>query len=84
MDDGSKRNDANSGKLATQGFPKEDQVLLQEYIRKFGIETSLVIHSQEKNQFSLNILSTDNHFENFKQLISPTVLEVPCMHYKIQ
>nr|YP_009367550.1 putative LAGLIDADG homing endonuclease [Pseudoneochloris marina]ARK14538.1 putative LAGLIDADG homing endonuclease [Pseudoneochloris marina] len=84
LDDGSSRKDVFSGKLATQGFSKEEQFLLQMYLLKnFGIKTQLVLNSRQKKQYYLSIPSKGSHFSNFVKLISPFVNQIESMKYKI-
>lgn len=55
MDDGSVRDDCYAGKLATQGFTKEESQLLCEYLKKWGIEGKVVAHSVSKNQYYISL-----------------------------
>lgn len=85
LDDGSCRKDVFSGRLATQGFTKEEQHLLQDYLKQgFGIDTQLVIHSRIKKQYYITIPASRNQFANFVDLIKPIVDEIPDLKYKIK
>lgn len=85
MDDGSRRPDCFSGKLATQGFSKEEHFLLQDYIAScFSIKTAIVLHSAVKQSYYLTIPAKHNNFANFVDLVKPTIEQVPCMMHKIE
>ena len=82
MDDGSVRNDAYSGKLASQGFTLEDQKALQQYFDKWGIVTVPIPHLKQKNQFYLSFPAKT--FGILVNTIEPILIEeVPCMRYKL-
>lgn len=82
LDDGSCRQDVFSGRIASQGFSKEEQHLLQDFLKSnFGIPTQMVIHSRLKKQYYISIPSKS--FPNLVNLIKPWVEEVPSLHYKI-
>lgn len=81
-DDGSKRNDCNAGKIATQGFTKSEQELLLLYLKKWGIDGKIVFSSIKKNQYYIT-LSADT-FPNFKKIVEPIILnEIPSLAYKL-
>lgn len=83
FDDGSIRNDAHSGRVATHSFSKEQQQLFVDYIKeKYGITMTLPKHTTKSKQFYMSILAET--FENFLDLIRPHVHEVPTMHYKLK
>lgn len=85
MDDGSKRSDCFSGRLATQSFSKEEQHLLQGYLlSSFSIKTNIVLHKAISKTYYLAIPAKNNNFSNFIDLVKPFVEKVSCMHYKIQ
>jgi len=82
LDDGSIRNDAYSGKLAFQGFSKEEQELFQTWLLEtWGIQTTIAISSREKNQYYLSIPAA--FFGKFANIIEPTIKEIPDMEYKL-
>lgn len=82
LDDGSVRDDVYSGKLATQGFTKDECVLLASYLKKWGIEVTIPYHTKESNQYYLGI-----GVKSFPILISAisniVTLEIPSMLYKL-
>lgn len=83
MDDGSHRGDCEAGKLATQCFSLEENRLLQRYLLEvWGIESTTPYHVEADNTYSLNLSAST--FGKFKELIRPTVSEVPCMLYKLE
>lgn len=85
LDDGSCRKDVFSGRLATQGFSKEEQFLLQQYLKEgFGINTQLVLHNRIKNQYYISIPASKKQFSNFVDLIKPIVDEISSLKYKIE
>lgn len=81
MDDGSVRDDAYSGKLATQGFTKDENNLLGEYLAKWGVVAKTVYHSKKKNQYYLSLAAKT--FGKFVGIIENTVKQVPEMGYKL-
>ena len=81
MDDGSVRNDCTSGKLATQGFSKEENHLLNSYLGKWGIHCQVVAHKKSKNQYYLNLPAKS--FRVLREVIEPIVNEIPQMSYKL-
>ena len=84
MDNGNKRSDCFSGRLATQCFSKEEHHLLQEYLlSSFSIKTSIVLHKAIKKTYYLYIPAKNNNFAHFVDLIKPFVEQVPCMKYKL-
>jgi len=84
LDDGSRRKDAFSGRLATQCYSKEEHFLLQHFLfSAFNIQTQIVVHHRLKNQYYLTIPAKNNNFANFVKLIKPFVDEIPCMNYKV-
>ena len=85
LDNGSCPDEAFSGRLATQGFSKEEHHLLREYLKTtFDINTQIVLHSRVKQQYILSIPAKNNQFSNFVDIIKPIVDEVPTMAYKIK
>lgn len=81
MDDGSKRNDVYSGKLALQGFSKEEQELLIPYFDKWGVKVTVAKHTVESGQHYINISAKT--FGRFIEIIEPIVKEIPEMEYKL-
>jgi hypothetical protein len=81
MDDGSVRNDCFSGKIATQGFTKEESHLLCEYLKKWGIEGKVVAHKVSKNQYYISLPRLT--FNMLVSAIRPIVQEIPEMSYKL-
>jgi hypothetical protein len=81
LDDGSVRNDCYAGKIATQGFSKEECELLREYFLKWNIQCNVVIHSLKDPKYSLNVGAST--FGNLIEVIEPTVREIPSMVYKL-
>jgi len=81
MDDGSVRNDCYAGKLATQGFSKEENALLCSYLSKWGIECEVVYHIKSKNQYYISIPAKT--FDNLVKEIEPIMNEIPSMNYKL-
>jgi hypothetical protein len=81
MDDGSVRDDCFAGKLATQGFTKEESKLLCQYLNKWNIDGHVVANSKAKNQYYIGLPAAT--FGNFVRLIEPIVREIPEMMYKL-
>lgn len=81
MDDGSVRNDCYAGKLATQGFSKNEQHLLNNYLLKWNLKCQLVLHSRKKSQYYITIPATT--FRNLVLNIEAIVNEIPEMAYKL-
>lgn len=81
MDDGSVRNDCYAGKLATQGFSKDENHLLCSYLEKWSIECKVVAHIKSKNQYYITIPAKT--FGNLVKEIEPIVNEIPLMSYKL-
>lgn len=84
MDDGSRSSTAWSGQLSTLCFTKEEHWLLQDYLKLFNINTSIVLHNKVKKQYVLYIPAKNNNFTDFVDLIKPIVQEIPSMTYKIK
>ena len=85
LDDGSRRSDCFSGKLATQAFSKKEHFLLQDYLATtFSIKTAIVLHDAVKKSYYLTIPAKNNNFSNFVDLVKPVIDQIPCMQYKIQ
>ena len=85
MDDGSRRRECFAGRLATQGFTKEEHFLLQHYLEtRFSIKTAIVLHSARKKSYYLTIPAKNNNFSNFVDLVAPFIEQVPCMNHKIE
>ena len=85
MDDGHTRTNAFSGKFGTYAFSKKEHILLQDYLFSvFNITTNIVLASKERNQYYLAIPAKNNNFHNFVNLITPFVLQVPSLIYKIK
>jgi hypothetical protein len=82
MDDGSVRNDAYSGKLATQCFSELEHELLQPYVfESFGVRLRIVRHSRTKEQYYFSIPAAE--FSNFVDVVSPIIRQIPTMVYKL-
>jgi hypothetical protein len=82
MDDGSVRNDAYSGKIATQSFSKVEHELLQTYVLdSFGVKLDIICHIRAKEQYYFSIPASQ--FPKFVDVISPILEEVPSMKYKV-
>lgn len=81
MYDGSTRTDANSGRIASQGFTYEENELLCGYIHEFGIKAHLNVHNEKKGQYTI-VLPAET-FSDFANLIKPIVSEIPEMMYKL-
>ena len=82
LDDGSARDDCYAGKLNTQGFSKEENNLLKNYLLKWKIESNIVLHSRKKNQYYLYIPTKG--YRVLMELISKKILaEIPSMEYKL-
>ena len=84
LDDGNRRTDCFSGRLATQGFSKTEQQLLSKYLSEiFQIDTKIVPHLKTKQQYYLTIPAKNRQFSKFVSLIEPSVNQIDCMKYKI-
>ena len=87
MDDGTKRNDCNAGRIATQGFTQAEHEQLKECIWKnFDIQLSIDVWHNKKNQelFGLSIPSRGGNFRKWCDIIRPFIEnEVPSMKYKL-
>jgi hypothetical protein len=81
MDDGSVRNDCYAGKIASQGFQKEENLLFSSYLAKRGVDCTVVRHTTKGGQYYINLSA--NTFSRFIEIIEPTVREVPSMVYKL-
>nr|ALO21702.1 putative LAGLIDADG homing endonuclease [Stephanosphaera pluvialis] len=91
MDDGSIRNDCYAGKLATQGFTREESELLCQYLNKWGIVGNVVYHTVSSGQYYISIPASS--FGRLIEIIEPLdgrgrpsrpiVREIPTMVYKL-
>jgi hypothetical protein len=81
MDDGSARNDCYAGNLATHSFSLQENHLLQDDLKKWGIDSNISKHSKRSGQYYLYIPS--RCFPRFVEIIEPTVREIPSMVYKL-
>ena len=81
MCDGSVRDDCYSGKLASMGFPIDQQELLVGYFKKWGIDCHTVLNSEAKNHYYITIPSSS--FPRLVEIIEPIVNEIPAMVYKL-
>jgi hypothetical protein len=81
MDDGSVRGDSYAANLATQCFSKKENQLLQGYLKKWGINSSISRHTKLSDQYYLYIGS--GNFQKLVEIIEPIVKEVPSMEYKL-
>ena len=96
LDDGTKRDDTASCRIATQGFTGEEHELLQEcLLRNFDIRSKIEDwgrSSKGKNkgkvQYQLAILSSrfgHGDYDKFRALLRPFVeAEIPSMLYKLK
>lgn len=82
LDDGSVRNDCYAGKLAIQGFTKEENELLSGYLKRWNIIAKVNVSNLEKQQYYLAISAKT--FGNLVSVIE-TILrtEIPSMVYKL-
>lgn len=84
MDDGSVRDDCYAGKIATQGFSKNESHLLCEYLARCGIlGAKVVAHVKSKDQYYISLPATGDTFAKFVDYIEPVVQEIPSMVYKL-
>ncbi len=88
LDDGTKRSDTESCRIATQSFSKQEHELLQECVKEnFDISVKIEDWGRKKSGepvYSLAILSRGGHFKKFRDLIYDIVkAEVPSMLYKL-
>lgn len=84
MDDGSVRDDCYAGKIATQGFSKNESHLLCEYLERCGILGAKVVsHVKKKDQYYISLPATGDTFAKFVDYIEPVVQEIPSMVYKL-
>jgi hypothetical protein len=82
LDDGSVRKDVYSGRIATQGFSKDECHLLQDYfLDTWDIKTSLVYHSKAKEQYTMSIPRKE--FPKFIAIVKDIILGIPKMEYKL-
>lgn len=81
MDDGSVRNDCYAGNIATQCFSLEENKLLQEYFKKWGIDCNISKHTEASGQYYLYI--PRKSFGKLIEIIEPIVREIPDMVYKL-
>lgn len=81
LDDGNARSDCYSGKIATQGFSKQESNLLVDYFNKWDIETKIVLHDRKKESYYLSIPAKS--FSKFVNVIEPVINEIPSMKYKL-
>lgn len=81
LDDGSVRNDCYAGKIATQGFSREESELLCDYLRKFDVNCYAVKHTVKSQQWYITVPA--HTFGNLMKLIEPFVKEIPSMEYKL-
>lgn len=82
LDDGSVRDDAYSGKMATQGFTKTESLLLKGYLQQWGIDSQVVAHSVANNQYYISLPART--FSKLIDKIEPIVSsEISSMDYKL-
>ncbi len=89
MDDGSKRNDCNACRLATQSFYEKENIMLQQCLQtNFNLSVTIdkwKNKETEKFLYDLSIPSKNSSYKNFKNLIYDFVkAEIPSMLYKLQ
>lgn len=90
LDDGTKRTDTESCRLATQSFSKEGNEIIRDcLLDNFGIRSSIESWGRNKKGqviYQIAILSSKNggDYVKFRNLIKPIVaVEVPSMLYKL-
>jgi hypothetical protein len=88
LDDGTKRSDTESCRIATQSFTREEHELLRDCLKdNFDIPVKIEDWDTTKSgeiTYSLAILSRGGGFKRFKDLIYDIVkAEVPSMLYKL-
>nr|YP_009367632.1 putative LAGLIDADG homing endonuclease [Pseudocharacium americanum]YP_009367655.1 putative LAGLIDADG homing endonuclease [Pseudocharacium americanum]YP_009367721.1 putative LAGLIDADG homing endonuclease [Ignatius tetrasporus]YP_009367744.1 putative LAGLIDADG homing endonuclease [Ignatius tetrasporus]ARK14627.1 putative LAGLIDADG homing endonuclease [Pseudocharacium americanum]ARK14630.1 putative LAGLIDADG homing endonuclease [Pseudocharacium americanum]ARK14714.1 putative LAGLIDADG homing len=88
LDDGTKRSDTESCRIATQSFSKEEHELLQNCFKQnFNISVQIEDWGRTKDgsiSYSLAILSRGGNFKKFRDVIYDIVnAEVPSMLYKL-
>lgn len=84
MDDGSCRDDCFAGKIATQGFKKEESQLLCKYLEDCGIPGARVVsHTKASGQYYLTLPATSGTFGYLVDYVEPIVRQIPCMSYKL-
>jgi hypothetical protein len=81
MDDGSVRNDAYSGKIATMGFPKQENELLIKYLEKWGLNCKVVLNSEEKQHYYISVPAAS--FPKLVSIMEPVISQIPTMTYKL-
>ena len=82
MDDGSIRNDAFAGRIATPSFTPQEHELLQAYFRdEYSFSVNTPWHIKAKNQKCISIPAAT--FRRFTEYIMPIVQEVPSFLYKV-
>jgi hypothetical protein len=89
LDDGTKRSDTQSCRIATQCFSKEKHELLQDCLKQnFDIDSKIEDWGRSKEGevvYSFAILSQGGHYKKFRDLLYDIVkTEVPSMLYKLQ
>jgi hypothetical protein len=88
LDDGTKRSDTESCRIATQSFSKDEHQLLQNCLKNnFDISSKIEDWGRTKSgeiAYSLAILSRGGNYKKFRDLIYDIVkAEVPSMLYKL-
>lgn len=89
LDDGTKRSDTESCRIATQSFSKDEHELLQNCLKNnFDISAKIEDWGRTKSgeiAYSLAILSRGGNYKKFRDLIYDIVkAEVPSMLYKLE
>ncbi len=89
LDDGSKRNDCNACRLATQSFSEKENIMLQQCLQtNFNLSVTINKYKNKKTGkflYGLSIPSKNSSYKNFKNYIYNFVkAEIPSMLYKLQ
>ena len=88
LDDGTKRSDTESCRIATQSFSKEEHEVLQDCLKQ-NFDINVIIEDWGRTKsgkiaYSLAILSRGGYYKKFRDLIYDIVkAEVPSMLYKL-
>lgn len=83
LDDGSKRKECFSGKIALQGFTLSEQALLCNWLAECGLPGCYsTVHTKKSGQYYICVPAASFGF--LVDIIKPVVLnEIPCMAYKL-
>jgi hypothetical protein len=83
LDDGDVRDNCYAGKLATQCFSKDENVLLCQYLEKWGIGAKVVLFHRKKNQYYISLPARNYAFGKLIEIIESDVSQIPTMKYKL-